>query len=73
MAYARQNIPVSQILFDILILNRRYTIVQFLYLFGYHIYSRNMMMLSKQCSNTQAHVAGSCHSHVYIFKFTHTY
>ena len=50
---------LSQILFNILILNRWLPAVDQFHFFWYNIYSIHFMVLRQQCGNTQAHLAGA--------------
>ena len=54
-------------IFDIIILNRRFSIVDHLDFLRNNIHSGHMMMLWKQCSNGKSNIAGSSHSNFVLF------
>ena len=62
---------LGQVALDIVVLDGGYTVVDLLHLLGYHVNSRDTVVLRKQRGNTQADVAGSGNGDTYVCKITH--
>ena len=62
---------LCQIFLDIIVLDRRNTVIEFLYLFCNYIYCCNMMVLRQQGCYTQTNVASTGYCYSYIFKIIH--
>ena len=67
------QILLCKILFNIFILYRRYTFVQFLHFLRDYIHCRHLMMLCQQCSNTHSNVTGPGYSYLILFHFSYCY
>ena len=57
---------LCKIFFNILILNRRYLIIDFLYLLRDNIHCCNVVMLRQQSGDTHTDIAGSCDSNIHM-------
>ena len=64
---------LCQIFLDIVVLDRRNTVIEFLYLFRNYIYCCNMMVLRQQCCYTQTDVASSGYGYFNVFEIVHCY
>ena len=56
----------SQVLLDVVVLDRRPAMVDQLYFLWYDIHSRHLMMLAKQCDDAKTYIACTCHCYFNI-------
>ena len=62
---------LSEIFFNVLVLDGRNTLVDFLHLFRHHVNGSHLMVLRQQGGYAQSHITCSCHCDFQIFKFSH--
>lgn len=56
-----------QVLFDVIVLYGRLTLVNQVYLLGYHVNSRHLVALAEKGGYTKSYVAGSGHGNLDVF------
>ena len=73
IGWCHHDMAFNQILFDVIVLNWRNLIVEFLHLLWDFIYCCYMMVLRLQGCYTQTDVAGTGYCYCYIFEIFHHY